>query len=241
MKSSIERSALVAGLLVLVGSLQFVCGIGGAAAGLPAALVLGVGATLLWYQFDLPAARPWLPPVLLAGVVGLASAVLEVGLRPDFALWFAFLVAGGASAATAVLLVRSRKRCNLCDRRLSTQAMVFCCPRCTQQVCEESCWNFEHRRCALCLEQRVPVLPIESAWWTRVAGPRATQGRCQVCLAAAGLPPDGADLRPCPRCRRPQCRECWDFRNGECARCNTALPDLPASLGSIVAGVAGGS
>lgn len=241
MKSSFERFALLAGLLVLVASVQFVCGIGGALVALPAALVLGVGATLLWFNFDLPAARPWLPPMLLAAVVFLATAVLELGFHPDFAGWFTFLLAGAGSGATVLLLLRNRKRCNLCNRRLSTQALVFRCPRCTQQVCEETCWNFEHRRCALCLEQRVPVLPIDSGWWSRVAGPRMTQGRCQVCLVAAGMPPDGADLRACPRCRRPQCRDCWDFRNGECARCDAALPDLPASLGEILAGVPGTS
>ena len=83
----------------------------------------------------------------------------------------------------------------------------------------------------------MPVLPIETGWWTRVAGPRMTQGRCQVCQVAA----DQADLRACPRCRRPQCRDCWDFRNGECARCDAALTDLPASLGEIVAGVPDGT
>ena len=237
MKSSFERFALLAGLLVLVASIQFVCGIGGAAVALPAALLLGIGATLLWFQFDLPAARPWLVPLLLAGVVLLSTAVLEIGFRQNFAQWFAFLAAGMGSGVMVAVLLRNRTRCNLCNRRLASQALVFRCPRCTQQVCEETCWNFEHRRCALCLEQRVPVLPIETSWWSRVAGPRATQGRCQVCLTAA----DAADLRACPRCRRPQCRNCWDFRNGECARCDTPLPDLPASLGAIVASLPGGT
>ena len=239
MKSSFERFTLLAGLLILVASAQFVCGIGGGLVALPAALALGIVATLLWFHFDLPAARAWLAPLLLAGVVLLSTAVLEFGFRPDFAAWFAFLLAGAGSGATVALLLRNRARCNLCNRRLSSQALVFRCPRCTQQVCEETCWSFDHRRCALCLEQRVPVLPIETGWWNRVAGPRATQGRCQVCLAAAGQGPEGPDLRACPRCRRPQCRDCWDFRNGECARCNAALPDLPASLGEMIAHVPG--
>ncbi len=235
MKSSFERLVLLAGLLVLVGSLQFVSGIGGALLALPAALLLGVGATLLWFHFDLPATRPWLPPVLLAAVVLLATTVLELGLRPDLAEWFAFVAAGLGSGAAVLFTLRNRVRCSLCDRPLASQALRFRCPRCTQQVCEETCWNFEHRRCALCLEQRVPVLPIESSWWGRVAGPRATQGRCLVCLASA----DQTDLRACPNCRRPQCRDCWDFRNGECARCNAALADLPSSLGEIVSNVPG--
>lgn len=235
MKTSFERVALLAGLLVLVGSVQFCCGIAGALLAIPAALALGVGATLLWFHFDLPAGRSWLPPVLLAGVVLLASAVLELAFQPEFAGWFAFLAAGLGSGATVAWTLRNRVRCNLCNRRLASGALTFRCPRCTQQVCEETCWSFEHRRCTLCLEQRVPVLPVETSWWSRVAGPRVPQGRCQVCLVAA----DAADLRACPRCRRPQCRDCWDFRNGECARCEAALPDLPASLAGIVASVSG--
>lgn len=239
MKFSFERIALLTGLLVLVGSLQFACGIAGALLAVPAALVLGVGATLLWFYFDPPAHRSGaamaLPPLLLTGVVLLATAVLELAFRPDFAEWFAFLAAGLGSGATVLWTLRNRAKCNLCHRRLASQTLRFRCPRCSQEVCEETCWSFEHRRCALCLEQRVPVLPMENSWWARVAGPRATQGRCQVCLVAA----EGADLRACPRCRRPQCRDCWDFRNGECARCEAALPDLPETLRNIVASVPG--
>jgi hypothetical protein len=77
----------------------------------------------------------------------------------------------------------------------------------------------------------VPVLPTGDKWWTKVAGPRSGHGRCQICLGSA----EQMDLRICPHCRRPQCRDCWDFSNGECQRCGTALPDLPASLTMTVA------
>lgn len=231
MKSSFERFALLAGLLVLVASVQFACGIGGALLALPVAFALGLGATLLWFHFDLPANQPFLPPVLLAAAVLLSSTVLELGLRPDFAAWFAFVFAALGSGLAVWLTLRNRTRCNLCNRRLASQALTFRCPRCSQQVCEETCWNFEHRRCSLCLEQRVPILPIETNWWTRTTGPRATQGRCQVCLTPAA----DTDLRTCPKCRRQECRDCWDFGNGECGRCGAALPDLPAALGNIVA------
>lgn len=232
MKSGLERSALLAGVLVLTFSLQFGFGVAGAAFALAGALALGVGVTLLWLQLELPAAQPWLPPVLLAGTVLCSTLVLELGFRPVFAEWFTPLVALAASGATVALTLGHRTRCNLCNRRLGSGDLTFRCPRCTQQVCEQTCWSFEHRRCRLCLEQRVPILPVDQSWWTRVAGPRMAQGRCQVCQAAANQ----ADLRACPKCRRPQCHDCWDFLNGECGRCAAALPDLPPSLSNVIGG-----
>ena len=230
MRSTFERGALLAGLLVLTGSLQFACGIAWAAFALPGALLLGIGITLLWLQFDLPSTRLWLPPLLLSSVVLVVSLVLELAFRPVLAEWFSAFVTAAGSGATMALVLSRRTRCNLCNRRLGGGDLTFRCPRCTQPVCEQTCWNFEHRRCQLCLEQRVSILPLESSWWTRSAGPRMVQGRCQTCQAAA----DQADLRACPKCRRPQCRECWDFANGECARCGAALPNLPPSLGSVI-------
>ena len=230
MKSTFERSALLAGLLVLTGSLQFAFGIAGAPFALGGALLLGIGITLLWLQLDLPSSRLWLPPLLLSSVVLLVSLILELAFRSSFAEWFSAFATAGGSGATMALVLSRRTRCNLCNRRLGGSDLTFRCPRCTQTVCEQTCWNFEHRRCQLCLEQRVSILPLESSWWTRVAGPRMALGRCQVCQAAA----DQADLRACPKCRRPQCRDCWDFGNGECGRCGAALPDLPPALGSVI-------
>ena len=237
MRVSFERFALLAGLLVLVSSLQFGFGLGGAAIALPGALLLGAGTTFLWLHFNLGTEKPWLPPLLVSVAVLLSSVILELAFRPDLGQWFAFLIAGASSAAVMTIVLRNRRRCNLCSRSLSSQALTFRCPRCTQEVCEETCWNFEHRRCNLCLEQRVPIMPIETAWWTRVAGPRVTQGRCLVCLAAA----DKVDLRSCPNCRRMQCRDCWDFENGQCSRCAAALPDLPPALNSIIGSGYGGA
>lgn len=230
MNSSFDRFALTAGLLVLVSSVQFGFGLGGAAVALPGALLLGAGMTLVWLHLNLGTEKPWLPPLLLSAAVLLSSVILEVALRPIFGEWFAFLFAGAGSAAAMAIVLRNRRRCNLCSRSLSSQALTFRCPRCSQEVCEETCWNFEHRRCELCLQQRVPMLPIETAWWTRGTGPQVRQGRCQVCLVEA----DKTDLRACPKCRRLQCRDCWDFHNGECTRCAAALPDLPVALSSVI-------
>ena len=230
MKSTFERSALLAGLLVLTGSLQFAFGIAGAPFALGGALLLGAGMTLLWLQLDLPSSRLWLPPLLLSSVVLLVSLILELAFRSSFAEWFCALVTAAGSGTTMAVVLSHRIRCNLCNRRLGGGDLTFRCPRCTQTVCEQTCWNFEHRRCQLCLEQRVSLLTLESAWWTRGAGPRMALGRCQVCQAGAGE----ADLRACPKCRRPQCRDCWDFGNGECSRCGAALPDLPPSLTRVI-------
>lgn len=226
MRRGLERGALAAGLLVLMASLQFVACLLGPAAALPVAVLLGVGITLLWLRLELVGTRPWLSPLLFTAVAILAVTTTELSLRSSFATWFAPLMLGAASAVTLYFQLQSRARCGLCDRRLGRGALAFRCPRCTQTVCDETCWDFEHRRCRLCLEQRVPILPVQESWWLRVTGPRAQNGRCSLCLGAA----DAVDLRLCPNCRRPQCRPCWDFSNGECARCGTALPDLPASL-----------
>lgn len=230
MNRSFERIALLAGVLILLGSIQFGACLAGALAALPAAFLLGIGAILLWSYFDLPSRPVWMPPVLCTATFFLSVLLGEVLFRRDFAEWFSILCGALSSAVTMAVLHRSRARCSLCNRRLATQSLSFQCPRCHMQVCDETCWSFEHRRCTLCLEQRVPILPIQDQWWTRVAGPRSIHGRCQICLGAA----DQLDLRPCPTCRRPQCRECWDFNNGECQRCGTALPDLPASLTTTV-------
>lgn len=234
MNRGLERFALLSGVVILVGSLQFGACLLGEIAALLMALLLSVSATLLWVHFELTDRKAWLAPLAIALTTLAAILVVELSLRRDFALWFCPVVALAGSSATAAVLLRSRARCNLCNRRLGTQAVVFHCPRCTMDVCDETCWSFEHRRCQLCLEQRVPVLSASEGWWTRVTGPRARHGRCQICLGS----PEKVDLRACPNCRRTQCRDCWDFNNGECSRCATPLPELPASLTMAVAKIA---
>ena len=240
----LERSALLSGVLILVASLQFGANLlgtnmlGGTLLGaLPALLValgLGVGATLLWVHFQLTERRAWLPPLILSLTVVGAVLVVQYGLQRSFSLWFSPALTLAGSGATMAVLLRSRARCNLCNRRLRSQSVVFRCPRCGMDVCDETCWNFEHRRCQLCLEQRVPILSESESWWTRVTGPRARHGRCLLCLGS----PEQVDLRACPNCRRTQCRSCWDFNNAECSRCGRSLPELPASLTMAVAKIA---
>ena len=235
MNGRLERGMLLVGVLLLAASLQFVACLPGPVFALLAAPLLGMGTMWLWLRFDLPHRPLWLSPVALTTPVLLAVTTVELTLRHDFASWFAPLLTAVAAAGTLALAQSSRARCNLCGRKLGTQGVVFQCPRCSMEVCDETCWSFEHRRCHLCLEQRVPVLPVQDSWWARVAGPRSTHGRCQICLGAA----ESLDLRACPHCRRAQCRNCWDFNNGECARCSASLPDLPEALTMAVAKVSG--
>lgn len=231
MNGGLDRTVRVAGVLILMASLAFVAAVLGAIPALVAAPLLSAAAIRLWLHFELPSRPVWYPPLALAAAVALASVTVELTIRHDFATWFAPLLAAGAAALAFWLLERNRAQCTLCGRRLNSQSVVFRCPRCSMQVCDETCWNFDHRRCQLCLEQRVPILPIQDSWWMRTTGPRSPNGRCQVCLGTA----EQVDLRACPHCRRLQCRDCWDFGNGECARCKTSLPDLPPALTMAVA------
>ncbi len=230
MNRSLERVAMLAGVLILFASLQFGAALGGGAVSLPAALLLAAGATWLWLHFDLPQAGAWVPPLTCGLLAAMTSAVAALAFRPDFAGLFSFFTAALGSGLCVYVQRRSSARCGLCNRRLSPGDLQFACPRCGMHVCDETCWSFEHRRCQLCLEQRVHLLPTEEQWWMRVTGPRAKHDRCLVCRGAA----DQVDLRACPHCRRAQCRDCWDFSNGECQRCGSALPDLPASLANTV-------
>lgn len=231
MNRALERGALLGGVLILLLSLQFGAALAGGWVALPAALLLSAGAVWLWLHFHLPTGGDWVPPLACALLCGLSAAVVSLALRPDFAGLFTFVPAALGGSLAVYVVRRSQARCGLCNHRLPSGSLVFACPRCSLQVCEERCWNFEHRRCQLCLEQRVHLLSTDERWWTRVAGPRSNYDRCQMCRGAA----DQVDLRLCPKCRRAQCRDCWDQNNGECARCGTPLPDLPASLHQTVA------
>ncbi len=231
MSNRLDRIAMLAGIFVLLASAQFGASLAGAAAALPAALVLSAVATWLWMHFKLPTGSVWVPPVVCAAAVLLSVALVELAFRRDFGEWFAFLLAALGSGMTLAVMKRTSAHCGLCNRNLALQDVVFRCPRCTMTVCDETCWDFEHRRCKLCLQQRVPIMPMQESWWMRVTGPRFHHDRCQLCHGAA----DQVDLRSCPHCRRAQCRDCWDFNNGECSRCGAALPELPASLTMTVA------
>ena len=234
MKHRLERGAALAGVLILMASLLFGACLLSSVAALTACAFLSLGVAVLWLYLDLPSQRMWVPPLVSSAVTLATVALVELTVRRDFLTWFCVPLAAVCSSGTTAVLVRSRARCALCNRRLGTQSVVFDCPRCSQTVCDATCWNFEHRRCQLCLEQRVPILPVGETWWTSRTGPRSQRGRCQICLGSA----EQVDLRACPNCRRMQCRDCWDFNNGECERCRAPLPDLPASLTMTIAKVA---
>ena len=235
MNGRLERSASIVGLLVLTASFHLVASLAGDVGCLLGAAVLATAASLLWLHFDMPHRRPWMVSLLFAATILLSTLLLQLGAGNSFWRWLAPPIAFACSYLSVMLRIRDRARCSLCNRRLKLQAVTFRCPRCSLLVCDERCWDFEHRRCAMCLENRVPVLPIQDSWWNRVAGPRYPHGRCQVCLASA----EQADLRPCGKCRRLQCRDCWDFSNGECTRCGAPLSELPVSLREMVAETAG--
>ena len=222
---------MLAGIFVLLVSVQFGACLAGGVLALPAALVLSVAATWLWQHFELPTGGVWVPPLVCGVAVLLSVLLVELTFRRDFAEWFACLFAALGSGVTLAIMKRASAHCGLCNRNLMLQDVVFRCPRCAMTVCDETCWDFEHRRCKLCLQQRVPALPIDDGWWMRVSGPRTMHDHCQLCHSKA----DQVDLRNCPKCRRAQCRDCWDFNNAECSRCGAALPDLPASLTMTVA------
>jgi hypothetical protein len=231
MSNALQRGASLAGLLILIASLQLAVSLAGTLACLIAAAALGAAGVLLWLHFDMPHRRTWLVSLIFAATIFVSTAIVQAGVSDSGWRWFAPAIAFAAAIVTATLRIRDRARCSLCNRRLKLQTVTFRCPRCSMLVCDERCWDFDHRRCVMCLENRVPVLPIQDSWWSRIAGPRATNGRCQVCLATA----EQADLRACGKCRRLQCRDCWDFTNGECTRCAATLSELPVSLREMVA------
>ena len=81
------------------------------------------------------------------------------------------------------------------------------------------------------IENGVPVLPHDGRWWDQNFGPRVNRGRCQVTMEDA----ETADLRACPKCGRLQSVSAWDLGNGECARCDWVVEDLPAPLARFIA------
>jgi hypothetical protein len=163
------------------------------------------------------------------GWTGLALSAIATGSwAPGFELsspLLSLLVACGIEVTNRV----RNRQCALCKRR-ELNGVLFKCPRCGLEVCENGCWNFEHLRCELCLELNVPILPPDARWWNRQFGPPFKGGHCQLCLV------DGTEnpLRTCPRCGRPQCTSCWDTANAQCKRCGWIAQELPESLGSYV-------
>lgn len=229
MKGMIQNGFQQAACLALISTVLLVFAITGTWEMLLSTVILAAVAPFLARIFYLQLKRWWSLPLFLA--ISSAVAISIAYFIHPFPWWLgstpalAFVTSTGAGALARM----TQNRCGLCHKRLGPHEVTFTCPRCELVVCDENCWSFEHRRCRLCEENGVPILPSMSQWWDRQLGPRATQGRCQVCMAS----PEKADLRICSHCRRPQCRECWDQTNGECGRCGWTLPELPESLKEI--------
>jgi hypothetical protein len=202
-------------------------------AGWAPAIVCGALIPLLaWAIFhflDIEVAAWWMLGITtLASVVGVAVAAFAGADVPIFVM-FAPMAAAACAGAKQLVERRQARRCALCNSRLG-QTLAFPCPRCGLLVCERSCWVFERSRCRLCEQNGVRIFVEDGRWWDRQLGPRTMHGRCQLCLE----PASDTDLRACPKCGRPQCRECWDASNGECTRCHWTIPDLPPSLQPFV-------
>lgn len=227
------RTALILGYVCLLAFLQLLATLTGLPASLLCAFVIGsvgIFGIRFFHLGDLPA---FVMPILLitASLLGTATAWMTGQVQSTS--FFSVLLTIVACSVTMLLQTMHERRCLLCKRRLLPRALSFTCPRCGLSVCEEHCWTFEYRRCQLCVEQRVSLLPVANDWWNRALGPVATYGRCQVCMTST----ETCSVRHCGQCRRLQCHDCWDNLNGECVRCGWTMPNLPDSLKFIVTAV----
>jgi hypothetical protein len=220
-------TTLLAGCFLLV-LLQLV-------AGLVNPIVAAVGGCLvallafgIFRFFEVEFESQWVVPAVAVG-----SSLAGAGIVYFFAsssgrddtLGFAPLAAALTAGAIIGIGRMSSRRCGLCNRRIGG-GVAFDCPRCGLLVCERDCWVFEQCRCRLCEQNRVPVFSPDGRWWDRHFGPRSQHGRCQICQSTA----EATDLRVCGKCGRPQCRDCWDYANGQCSRCHWIVDDLPEPL-----------
>jgi hypothetical protein len=197
--------------------------------GLGCAILLAPLSFAIDHFFEVDLSGKWIEigaPVL-ASLIGVALASWTMNADPN--LWLAPAVV--AAAASLILLFRGMgsRRCALCNRRIGS-GVAFDCPRCGLLVCEQHCWSFDHGRCKLCEQNRVPAFSPDGRWWDKQFGPRYSYGRCQLCLTAA----TETDLRACGKCGHPQCRDCWDYSNGQCSRCKWTVEDLPEALRNFV-------
>ena len=217
---SIIGAGFVLALAQMLGTMT------GTAAAIVAGVADGILVFLLFRLFGIESDLWWVPVITALGAS--CAGTLGGSLGIDQRLSWQWL--GPACAATVCLGVESVRRassrvCQLCRQRLGG-AIAFECPRCGLLACERKCWRFDSCRCRLCADHSVPVFPHEPRWWDEQFGPRVSGGQCQLCLSKD----PATDLRSCANCGRPQCRECWDYANGQCGHCGWILADLPAAL-----------
>lgn len=221
-----SRSAATLAAAIFVMTLaEFFAALGGVWIALGVAMLLPWVAFGLVRFFEVETGGQWtLGAVVVATGLGIGLATLAQ-TSPDPLMWAAPVIAGLETGLVLWWRNRSSVRCGLCNTRLAGE-VSFVCPRCSLVVCEQRCWDFEKLRCRLCVQNRVPVFPPDSRWWNRNFGAATPHGRCQLCQSTA----EQAELRNCPNCGRPQCRDCWDDSNGTCSRCGWRVQALPESL-----------
>ncbi len=224
MKPGTLFSVLAAGfVLALIQTLGTLLG---TATAITAGVVVGLLVLPLFRLFGTIWDSWWVPisTAVIASCVG--TLIGSLGSAEPFSwIWLspacALCVCGGIES---VIRVRAR-RCQLCRGGLRDE-IAFECPRCGLVVCERKCWRSDSCRCRLCADNAVPVFPHETTWWDERFGTRVSAAKCHLCLANDAA----SDLRACANCSWPQCRECWDYANGQCGHCGWVLADLPPTL-----------
>ena len=227
--------ALAAGTTFVLAIAQLLLAFVSPIAAVVGGLLVGLGCFGILRFFAVEFDHAWMPVWLASAASLIGVAIFYFSAEGDpWTVWLAPLVAGLSAGMVVAIQTMGKRRCELCNRRISSNAVLFQCPRCGLRVSDHGeCWVHEELRCRLCVENQVPVLPSDRRWWDRNLGPRVAQGRCQVTMEDA----ETADLRACPHCGRLQGTFAWDMKNGQCARCGWTIEDLPERLAPYVAQV----
>ncbi len=216
--------ATLAAAVFVMTLLQFFSTLGGPWIAITAACALPFLAVGLLSFFEVRlGAASLIGATVTASALGIVLSALA--RQNDPLLVLCPFIACGLMAAIIWWRGRNTQRCSLCNSRIAGE-VSFTCPRCGLVVCENRCWDFVKLRCNLCVQNRVPALPPDGRWWDRIFGPATPHGRCNLCQSSG----EETELRNCPKCGRPQCRDCWDDANGVCSRCQWLLPSLPDAL-----------
>ena len=220
-----RAGATLAASLFVMTLIAFFAGLGGVWIALGVSLLLPLVIFGLLKFFEVETGGGWvIGTVVLSSLLGIGGAT-AAARSVDPLIWAGPVIGGLETALILWWRTRGSQRCGLCNSRIAGE-VSFTCPRCGLIVCERSCWDFEKLRCRLCVQNRVPVFPPDGRWWNQNFGAATPYGRCSLCQTGA----ESTELRNCPNCGRPQCRDCWDDANGTCSRCRWRLAALPERL-----------
>jgi RING finger family protein len=219
---SLITFAAAAFLMALIQFFSALCGIEWAVA-VSLLLPFGTLGLMKFFETDAPAVWMVMIPVASSSLGVLIWTISHPAASMLF--WICPLLAWLLMGGVVWWRNRDARRCTLCNCRLSGK-VAFECPRCGLTVCEQNCWDFVRIRCRLCVQNQVPVFPLDGRWWDKIFGPATPHGRCQLCQTSG----QETELRGCPTCGRPQCRQCWDDANGVCSRCKWVVKALPEAL-----------